>query len=266
MIWLGLAIVVALLATIVLPIGAGFWLNRKFNVPWRIFTYGVVGYLLMQALTSLLLGGFNSLVANGSLVLTESAFNTVQLGLSIVLSAVLGVVIRWAGMRYLPEKLDTLNAAYGVGVGYGGAESVMLVGLPLLVTFVTMLVNVDYNSATTTLDPEFVAQLAEAWAVPAYIPLAATLERLAALVMHLAVTLLVLQVFLRRNKLYLLAAIGVELLVNGLVVGLSEAGLPYGWVILVSVVLMAGNLFLLHKLNAFNLERPEAEVVLPEAE
>ena len=80
--------------------------------------------------------------------------------------------------------------------------------------------------------------------------------------MHLSVTILILQVFKRSNKLFLAAAMGVELLVNGLVAGLSEAGLGYVWVILVAVVLMAGNLYLLREMRAFDLEdEPEPEIV-----
>ncbi len=43
------------------------------------------------------------------------------------------------------------------------------------------------------------------------------------------------------------------MLVNGLIVGLSEAGLDYGWIILVSVLIMAGNVYLLYRLGALTL-------------
>ena len=253
MFWLGLAITIAVLITVVFPVGVGFWLNKKYQVPWRIFTYGVMGYLVMQAVVALILSGVNSLVVNGTLVLSEAGLNTLQLVLNIVLAAVLGVVIRWAIVKFFPEKLDTLEAAFGMGVGYGGAESVMLVGLPLLITFITMLTHLDYQSPSAGLDPDMVSQLAALWEVSPWIPLVGSIERLASLVMHLTVTMLVFRFFLLQKKVYLLAAVGVELAVNGLVVGLSEAGLPYGWVILVSALLMGGNLYLLWKLDAFSL-------------
>jgi uncharacterized membrane protein YhfC len=253
MFWLGLAITIAVLITVVFPVGVGFWLNKKYQVPWRIFTYGVMGYLVMQAVVALILSGVNSMVVNGTLVLSEAGLNTLQLVLNIVLAAVLGVVIRWAIVKFFPEKLDTLEAAFGMGVGYGGAESVMLVGLPLLITFITMLTHLDYQSPSAGLDPDMVSQLAALWEVSPWIPLVGSIERLASLVMHLTVTMLVFRFFLLQKKVYLLAAVGVELAVNGLVVGLSEAGLPYGWVILVSALLMGGNLYLLWKLDAFSL-------------
>ena len=264
MFWLGLAITIAILVTVAFPIGVGFWLNRKYQVPWRIFSYGMMGYLVMQAVVALILSGIDALVTNGTLVLSETGLSTVQLILNIVLAAILGVVSRWAIMKFFPEKLETLEAAYGIGIGYGGAESVMLVGLPLLVTFVTMLTNLDFRSASAGVDPDLVSQLEALWNVSPLIPLAGSLERLAALVMHLTVTVLVLRFFLYQKKVYLLAAAGVELVVNGLVVGLSEAGLAYGWVILLSVILMGGNLYLLYALKAFSLKVYEAQPILPE--
>ena len=264
MVWLGIAISIAILVTIFFPIGVGFWLNRKYHVPWRVLSYGIMGYLIMQSVVSLILSGIGALATNGTLAISETGLNTLQLILNIVLAAILGVVVRWAIVKFFPEKLDTLEAAFGVGVGYGGAESVMLVGMPLLVTFVTMLTHLDYQSATAGLEPAMVSQLEALWGVSPLIPLAGSLERLAALVMHLTVTILVLRYFLLQKKVYLLAAAGVELVVNGLVVGLSETGLAYGWVILVSVVLMGGNLYLLWRLKAFSLQEYVAQPKLPE--
>lgn len=266
MIWLSLAITIALLITIALPVSVGIWFNRKYQLPWRIILYGVMGYLVMQSVASLILSGVNALVANGTLVLSETALATLQLVLSILLAAILGVAVRWALMRYFPEKLNTLEPAFGIGLGYGGAESVMIVGLQLLITFITMLTNLNYQSASAGLDPDLVTQLDALWAVSPLIPLAGSLERLAALVMHLTVTILILQFFLHQKKLYLLAAVGVELVVNGFVVGLAQTGLHYGWSILASVILMGGNLYFLYRLKAFSFTAYQEEPKIPDKE
>ena len=263
MVLLGISITIAILITIGVPIGVGFWLNKKYKVPWQIFSYSVMGYLLMQSVVSLILAGVGALVKNGSLTLSETGLNTLQLVLNIILAAVFGVVLRLAIVKFFPEKLETNEAAFGIGIGYGGAESVMLVGLPLLITFINMVTNLDFRSASAGLDPDLVSQLEALWEVSPLIPLAGSLERLAAMVMHLTVTMLVLRFLLLKKKVYLFAAAGIELVVNGLVVGLSEAGLAYGWVILVSVILMGGNLYLLWKLNAFSLREYTAEPKLP---
>lgn len=256
MLLLSIAIVIAILLTVGLPIGAGYWLDKKKGVSWRVVSYGALAYFIMQTATTLIFTGFSYLVENDILLLQDPALRITQVILSILLGAVLGVLIRWLGMKYIKEDLQSLGAAWGLGLGYGGIENVMLVGLSLISTFWAMITNLNIDPATTSLSPEMVAQLAELWQVPFYIPLAVALERLGALVMQLTVTVLILQVFKRDNKWFLAAAMGVELLVNGLVVGLSEAGLAYGWSILVAVILMVGNIYLLKKLDAFELLKP----------
>jgi len=113
--------------------------------------------------------------------------------------------------------------------------------------------NINIDPQTTTLAPEVVTQIKQLWQVSPFIPLAGSLERLSAIVMHITVTILILQVFKRNRPIWLSAAISLELFVNGLVIGLSEIGLDYGWVILIAFVLMGGNLYLLYLLGAFNL-------------
>lgn len=254
MLLLSLSIIIALIITIGLPIAAGFWIKNKLGVPWRITTYGALGYFIVQALMILIFNGLNALVENKVLTLTDQAFLTAQILLSVAATALFGVLIRWVGMKYLQEALDNLEAAYGIGVGYGGAEAIILVGMPLLTTFITMLTNMNIDPQTTTLDPSVVMQIEELWRVPAYIPLAGSIERISAFVMHITVTILILQVFKRKNFLWLGAAFGLELLVNGLIVGLAEVGVMYGWLILISLVLMVGNLYILYRLNAFDFD------------
>jgi len=253
MILLSAAIVVSLLIMIVLPIGTGFWLKKRAGVSWRVMMYGALAYFITQSLVTLLYSGFAALVENGTLALSDQAFLIWQVVLSVLLGAVLGVLVRWAGMKYVNEELDTREAAFGIGVAYGGIESIMMVGLPLLTTFISMVGNINIDPQTTTLDPEIAAQIEQLWQVNPFIPLAGSLERLSAIVMHITVTILVLQVFKRKKPIWLAAAISLELVVNGFVIGLSEIGLDYGWVILVAVVLMGGNLYLLYLLGAFNL-------------
>ena len=248
------SIIVALLVTLYLPLAAGLWLNKRLSVTWRVILYGVMGYLIVQNLKTLLVRGFSLLVEGGTIVLSEESLFIWQVFISILLAALLGVLVRWAGMRFIKENLNTLESSYGLGVGYGGAESVMLVGLPLLSTFITMLLNMNIDPQTTALEPEIAAQIQALWQVPFYVPLAGSIERIAALVMHITVTVLVLQSFVRRNSAWLVAAFGLEVLVNGLIAGLAQIGLGYGWVILLSIVLMGGNLFVLYRLRAFEFD------------
>lgn len=252
MIFLAVSITVTIIIVIGLPVAASVLLNKKLNVSWKMITYGVLGYFIVQVLVSIIYGGLVGLIPNWDSSSTDQSYLLSQILVNIFLGALLGVVVRWLGMRYL--KIQSLEAAYAIGVGFGSAESIMLVGLPLLMTFITMLSNVNIDPQTTTLDPAMVEQVQELWQLEFYVPLATAVERITAFVMHVTVTLLIFQVFKSKKLFFLGAAFLVESIVNGLVVGFAEAGLHYGWVILLGVVLMAGNLYILYRLNAFDFE------------
>lgn len=251
MVLLGISITVTLIIVIGLPIAASFWLNKKFGVSWQMITYGTLGYFIVQILVSLIYTGLVSLIPSWRSPGTDQTYLLSQILVNVFLGALLGVVLRWLGMRYF--KLNTLESAYAVGVGYGGAESIMLVGLPLLMTFITMLGNANIDPQTTNLDPAAVEQLKELWQLEFYVPLATAVERITAFVMHITVTFLILKALRKKNLLWLGTALLLEFLINGLIVGLAETGVHYGWVVLGGIILMVGNLYLLYRMNALDL-------------
>lgn len=252
MVLLSIAIIVALLITIGLPIAIAIWFKKKLHLPWRIFSYGALAYFLAQAIISILITGFTGLVGAGTLSFSEQTLYVLQIVMSYLLAAVMGVIIRWLGMKYLNENLQTLKAAWGIGIGFGGIESIMLVGVPLLATFIPMIRNVNIDPQTTTLTPEVIAQIEELWKVSPIVPLAGSMERVAAFVMHVAVTFLTFQVFKRNKNIWLAAAMGLQILINGVILGLAETGLPYGWLTAISLLFMGVNFLILSKLEAFH--------------
>jgi len=257
MIYLTIAIIISLLVTLVLPIAAGIWVNKHLNISWRVITLGALGYLISQVLLTFLYSGYTSLTGVDPQALAEGAAFTLQVIVSILIASLLGVILRWAGMRFIKMPLVNLEAAYGIGLGYGGIESILQVGFPLLMTFLTML---QYtNPQASGLDPLVIDQLETLWQVSPWVPIAGSLERIEALVMHITVTILILQAFTRKNPLWLGAAVGLEVLINGLIFRLAELGIPYGWVVMIAAVLMAGNLYLLYRLKAFKVTLNKAE-------
>jgi uncharacterized membrane protein YhfC len=236
MILLSISIVIALLVIIGLPIAAGYWMKDKLSVSWQTITFGVLGYFIVQVLVSLIFSGLTSVIPTWDEAAAGETFRLSQILTNVFLGVIIGVLARWGGMKFL--KLENLEDAYGLAVGYGGAESIMLVGLPLLMTFITMLSNINIDPQTSALEPEMISQIEELWALEFYIPLATALERITAFVMHITVTLLILQVFKRNQPAWLGAA----------------AGLHYGWVILIGVILMVGNLVIIYRLNGFDID------------
>jgi len=109
------------------------------------------------------------------------------------------------------------------GAGHGGIESA-ITGLLVGVTLVNMIVLRDVDVATLGLPPEQVArQVAEFWAMPAYMPLLAAAERLLSIVFHLSAAALVMQALLRQRMWPLWTAMGWHATVNAITLYVNNA-------------------------------------------
>ncbi len=117
MVLLSIAIVVALLITIGLPIGVAVWFNKKHHVPWRYFSYGALAYFLAQAIV-ITIDWLFALGWKWHFALTEQTLYVLH-QISVLLTVVIGVLFRWLGMKYINEDLRTLRAAYALGLDLG---------------------------------------------------------------------------------------------------------------------------------------------------
>jgi uncharacterized membrane protein YhfC len=142
-------------------------------------------------------------------------FNAMVLGLA---AGIFEEVARWVAYRYFLTTTRTWREALMFGTGHGGMEAILL-GVVVLVTFAAM-----YTLQTTpSLIPDaqratIEAQLQAYWSQPTLTVFLGAYERVLALCTHLAMALLVLQVFTRGNILYLFAAILWHAAVDGLAV------------------------------------------------
>ena len=111
----------------------------------------------------------------------------------------------------------------------------------MLVTLINMIAVRNMDLGTLGLDAATLeqaqAQVAAFWATPWYMPLLGAAERVFAMTMHIAWSLLVLRAVTRRNLLWLALAVLGHALVDGLAVYLIKSG--------VSAVTIEGLLFIL---------------------
>jgi uncharacterized membrane protein YhfC len=257
MVLLSISIVFALIVTIGLPIMGAVWLNKRLNTTWQTVALGALGYFIVQSLFTLLYSGIGFLSKGEFAANFFDSNSLAQIAINITLAAVLGVALRWAGLKYIKMPLINLQAAYGIGLGYGGVESITRFGLPLLMTFYTMLRNT--NLQTSTLDPEIINQLETLWRTSPWIPLAGSVERITAMVIHITVTILVLQYFTRNKMVWLVAAAGLETVINLIIFGLMVFGSPPVWVFLIGILAIAGCFYLLYRLNAFYIGKTTSQ-------
>jgi uncharacterized membrane protein YhfC len=179
---------------IVLPLALATVLARRLGAPWPLFGVGAITFIGSQVVHLPLLQGLTRLFrATGSPVSVEHTllFNAIVLGLAAGLCE---EGARWLGYRFLVPNARRWRDALMLGAGHGGAEAIALG---------TLVVVTGLRTLTMATVPHGEPSLLGA------------LERVFALCSHLAMSVLVLQAFLRRTWLWLAAAIVWHALLDG---------------------------------------------------
>ena len=190
-----------------LPLLLGAWLARRYRVSWRLFVMGAVTFVLSQV------GHlpFNGLVFGGRFLPPASDWPQPLFFLALGLSAGLfEEPARYLVYRFWLKNARAWREGVMFGAGHGGGEAI-IVGLIAALQTINLLAlqNMDLN--TLGLTPEQLAalqtQMDTVFNAPWYMALLGAVERVFAIIFHISASLLVLQVFRRRNFLWLVAAI-----------------------------------------------------------
>jgi len=205
---LGLVFVVSGLLGILIPVAVGFSMIRRFGTSWRSLVFGALMFLV-------------SLISNpihryASQLILSSAFTPIIVSLmTLVPPLILGIseeTARYAGFKLL-VKDPSFGEGLTYGAGHGGIESLLLVGFNVLMIGVLLLTNPE------ALPPD---QLLQILGIPIYQPLLWIYESIMKMIVHIGLSIVVLESIRRPDKRYLLAAIGIHTLLNFL--SISSAG------------------------------------------
>ena len=196
------------LLMIAMPLALALFISRRWGPRWALFGMGAATFVGSQILHI----PFNALVESSG-ILPEPVPGT--LGLVIValfygLSAgVFEEVARYLTYRFWARDARTWSQGLMLGAGHGGVEAIVL-GLLVLANLVFL---IGFQAGLfEALVPEAQAsvlrdQLAAMRDAPWYSAFLGSLERAFALAVHLALSLLVLQVFTRHQIGWLFVAI-----------------------------------------------------------
>jgi uncharacterized membrane protein YhfC len=187
---------IGVLGMIVLPILLGFWLTRKFKLSWKLFFAGAATFIASQVLHIPFLSGMTALFNNGVLpsppLAWSAVFNAVFLGLA---AGVFEETSRWVLYKFILKKNRTWNEGVLVGAGHGGVEA-LIIGVLGIFTVINMIVlkNVDMSTMGIPADQLAAAQgqVDAFWASPAYMGLLGLAERVFAITLHIALSVMVL--------------------------------------------------------------------------
>lgn len=155
---------------------------------------------------------------------------------------------RYIAMRYLMKKnLDTENALM-YGAGHGGFEAILIVGMANINNIVmSIMINTGgMESTLTALDEEVrevtIQQLSVLWTTPDYVFYLAGVERLCAIVLQIALSILMYCGVRYGRKVYVALAFGIHFLVDFITVlsaDYMELVLVEGIVIVLTVLTAA---------------------------
>jgi len=265
---------VAIALEILLPLGLALWARRRLGVGWRYFGYGALIFFLFQLISRVPL-----VTIAGAVVAPALANNTgAQLAWGAGLALTAGLfeeVGRYVGYRWLMRREEkTWRKAIMYGLGHGGLESMLLIaGLALLSLISLLALSATGLDQIPAAQRDAVSrQLAAVSATPEWLALVAVWERAWALAFHVAMSVLVVQVFRRGGLRWLALAVFLHALLDfaGPLIGLL--GLDSMSAVVVNEAVVAGfGIAGLALIRAFREppspdERPEGPPVPPPLE
>ena len=209
------------LLMIVTPIVLSVYLTRHFKTGWRLVWIGAATFILSQVGHIPFNYALDALFDNGILPAPPEEYALVFSAVILGLSA--GI---WEeGARYIAYRWPARDArSWGKGLvlgsGHGGIESILL-GFLFFLTFVQLVAlrDADLSKIVPADQLALAQQQVEAfWSAPLLSTILGGLERVFALCFHLSASVIVLQVFIRRQILWLFLAIGWHAFVDALAV------------------------------------------------
>jgi uncharacterized membrane protein YhfC len=218
------------LLMILIGIGWGFYLTGKFKLDWRLYWIGAVTFILSQVVHLPLNVFLTWLFQQGYLPPLDLSIrlyvNAGILGLTAGLSE---ESFRYIVLRWWAKDARRWRDVVLYGAGHGGVEAIILGGL-VIYTFFSIFSIRGIDLATLYTGSELALaeqQVNLYWSLAWYEPLVGALERLLTIPVHIAMALMVAQVFIRKNILWLFAAIGWHTALNATAVIVVQSYGPY---------------------------------------
>ena len=206
--WL-ISLAITSIFAVVYPFVLAIITRLRLSVRWRYFWYGTLVFLVFQLLTRVPA----VLALNAAFASQLKASASFRFTWALILALTAGLfeeVGRYVGYRlFMRHEEKTWSKAVMYGIGHGGIESVVIIGALGLLSFVNILVtsSINLNALTASQHATVIQQFATINAQPQWFPLLSAWERLWTLPLHVALSVIVLQVFRRNNMGWLWFAI-----------------------------------------------------------
>lgn len=209
---------------VIIPIAAAIIIRQKTGAGWRLFFIGAATFIFSQILHI----PFNWLVGKTGLLPTDLSIGMNLLIVAVFLGLSAGVFeegSRYLAYRFWAKDARSWSRGMMLGAGHGGIEAILL-GLILLINNFSLLMVANNATLMSTIPADQQATIMstaqQILQLPWYGVLLGAVERLFAVIAHLAMSVLVLQAFLRGSIRWLFLSIGFHGMLNAVAVIVAQ--------------------------------------------
>jgi len=216
--------IAAILFEILFPLVLAFVVGRKLGESWRYFGYGALIFFLFQIISRVPIFQVTQALIAPQLQ-ASSALRFAWLVIAASTAGLFEEIGRYVGYRWLMKREEkTWSKAIMYGLGHGGIESMLLVAGLTALSLIQLLALARTDLNTLPISDQQRAQIAQQLAAastqPAWVGLLGAWERIWSIVFHVALSVIVLQVFLRGSLRWLWLAIVLHAVVDFVAAGL----------------------------------------------
>ena len=263
-----LTYVLSLIVMIGLPVLLAFLVTRYFKVSWWVVLAGVLTFVASQVLRMPLAAGLNALFANGTLSVPDNQWAPVVNGVFAgLLAGICEESARWVGFKLLKKKAAKYGSAFALGVGHGGAESILLAVLGTAATLFTVLFynpGAQIAKGVTSNEVQYMLfQIEQFWLSPWHTGLLPGVERVIALSTQIVLATMVWKSVVDRSFLWFGLAVLYHMIIDAVAVFLQGIGWNYWAIEGILAIFLLLNIYLLYR---FWEEESELEEEMEELE
>lgn len=223
-------LIIATIFVIAYPLVLAIIARKRLHTGWRYFWFGVLIFLVFQLLTRV--PAVEILQRTLAPVLrTSRTFAWIWAAILALTAGIFEEGGRYVGYRlFMRREEKTWSKAMMYGIGHGALESAVLIGvIGLLPSVINLIVwsHLDLNMLPPSARKMIVNTVNMDNALPFWFSLLGAWERLWAVIVHVAYSIIVLQVFHRQSIIWLFIAI----LAHAVVDFITAVLLPHNTVI-----------------------------------
>jgi uncharacterized membrane protein YhfC len=234
---------------VVMPIGLAIYLMRRWKLGGRVWWTGAAAFICSQLGHIPFNWGIGKLLNQTGMIswnpTYQLIFNAVFLGLS---AGIFEEVTRYLVLLWWAKDARSWRTGILFGTGHGGIEAIILGGLVLYSFFqMVALRNADLATVIPNNQLELAQkQVAAYWSANWYTSLLGALERLFTIPCQIAMAVMVMQVFTRKQARWLFLAIGYHAIIDAsAVVNIKYLGAYWTEAILGGFAILSAVLILL---------------------